>query len=94
MFITEVDADLTQVITVDVAGTPVQSPDKSNPTGWHIKASPTNTGNVFAMFHGQTKALKGFPLGPGESAFPAIENLSAFDFDTDTAGNKIHAMKV
>ena len=56
------DADLTQLITVTTAGTPVQGPNKSNPGGWVLKANADNTDTVYFMFHGQTKAAKGFPL--------------------------------
>jgi hypothetical protein len=90
------DADITQLITVAVAGgTPaVQGPDKSNPGGWILKADPNNTGSVWFFFHGQTKDLKGFPLGIGEAAFVMVENLSSLDFDADANGAKIHALKV
>lgn len=88
------DADLTQIITVTTVGTPVQGPAVTNPGGWILKASPANVGSVWFFFHGQTKALKGFPLGVGESTVISVENLSSYDFDADTAGNKIHAAKL
>lgn len=88
------DADLTQLITVAAAGTPVQGPAVTNPGGWMIKADPANTGSVWLMFHGQTKAAKGFPLGVGESTIPPVESLADLDFDADTSGGKIHAMKL
>ena len=88
------DADITQLITVTTAGTPVQGPDKSNISGWMIKADPTNVGNVWFMFHGQTKAAKGFPVAVGEAAPLYTQNLSSIDFDADTNGNKIRALKV
>lgn len=88
------DADLTQIITVTTAGTPAQGPAVTNPGGWILKANPSNTGSVWFMFHGQTKAAKGFPIGVGESAIPPVESLSDLDFDADTSGGKIHAAKL
>ena len=89
------DADLTQLITVTAAGTPVQGPDKSNPGGWMLKANPSNTGSVWVMFHGQTKAAKGFPLEVGGNPICVpVVNLSGLDFDADTSGGKVHAIKL
>lgn len=88
------DADLTQLITVTTAGTPVQGPAKTNPGGWMVKSDPDNTGSVWFMYHGQTKALKGFPLGVGESMVVPVESLAALDFDADTSGDKVHATKL
>ena len=88
------DADLTQIITVTTAGTVVQGPAKTNPGGWVIKANPTNTGNVWFMYHGQSKASKGFPLGIGDSMIVPIESLADLDFDADNNGGKIHASKL
>ena len=88
------DANLTQLVTVTTAGTPVQGPDKSNPGGWMLKADPANTGSVWFMFHGQTKATKGFPLEVGEVMIVPVENLSDLDFDADTSGGKIRALKM
>jgi hypothetical protein len=88
------DADLTQTITVTTAGTPVQGPDKSNPGGWMLKANPSNTGSVWVMFHGQTKAAKGFPLEVGNPICAPVLNLSSLDFDADTSGGKVHAIKL
>lgn len=87
------DADLTQVITVTTAGTPVQGPNVTNPGGWVIKASPANTGTGYFMFHGQTKAAKGFPLAAGDPYPLMVANLSDIDFDVDTSGDKFHASK-
>jgi hypothetical protein len=87
------DADITQLITVAVAGTPEQGPDKSNPGGWILKADPSNSGSVWLFGHGQSKALKGFPLGVGEAVFVMVENLNSLDFDADTNGAKIHVLK-
>lgn len=87
-------ADLTQLITVTAAGTPVQGPAVTNPGGWVLKSDPANTGSVWFMFHGQTKALKGFPLAVGESMIVPVESLADLDFDADTNGNKIHAAKL
>lgn len=88
------DADYTQLITVTTAGTPVQGPAKTNPSGWLLKADPANAGSVWFMFHGQTKAAKGFPLGVGESMLTQIEDLSTLDFDADNNGGKLHAVKI
>ena len=88
------DADLTQVVTVTTAGTPVQGPAKSNPGGWMAKSDPANTGSVWFMFHGQTKANKGFPLGIGEVMPIHVESLADLDFDADTNGNKIRILKL
>lgn len=87
-------ADLTQLITVTTAGTPVQGPAVTNPGGWILKADPANSGSAWFMFHGQTKALKGFPLGVGESMMVPVESLADLDFDADTNGNKVHAAKL
>ena len=92
--IVDADADLTQLITVATAGTPVQGPDVSTPGGWMLKADPTNTGNVWFMFWGQTASAKGFPLAVGEVMLAAVENLSDLGFDADASGNKIRAIKV
>lgn len=88
------DADLTQIITVTTVGTSVQGPAVTNPGGWILKASPANVGSVWFFFHGQTKALKGFPLAVGESMMVPVESLADLDFDADTNGNKIHAAKL
>ena len=89
------DADITQLVTVTTAGTPVQGPNKSNPGGWVLKASPTNVVAVRFMFHGQLAAAKGFPLSVGESMYIPVANLSDLDFDADSGGNgsKIWAIK-
>jgi hypothetical protein len=87
------DADLTQLITVTTSGVAVQGPDKTNIGGWILKADPNNSGNVWYMYHGQTKALKGFPLAVGESTYASILNLDSLDFDSDANGGKIHAAK-
>jgi hypothetical protein len=88
------DADITQLITVTTAGTPAQGPNKANPGGWMLKASADNTDTVYFMFHGQTKAARGFPLDKGESMIVPVSNLSSLDFDADVNGEKIHAAKM
>ena len=88
------DADLTQVITVTTAGTPVQGPAKSNPSGWYIKAATANTGVMYFMFHGQTAVAKGFPLSAGQLFVIPVTNLSDIDFDASVNGEKIIAAKV
>ena len=90
----EADANLTQLITVTTAGTPVQGPDVSSPGRWTLKADPANTGNVWFMFWGQTAEAKGFPLAAGEPMLLAVENLSDIGFDADTSGDKIRAVKM
>lgn len=89
------DADITQLITVTTAGTPVQGPNKTNPGGWILKVSPTNTVPMRFMFHGQTASAKGYPMSSGEWMYIPISNLSDLDFDADTGGNgsKIWACK-
>ena len=87
------DADLTQLITVTTAGTPVQGPNKTNPGGWVIKAKLTNTGTMYLMYHGQTAANKGFGLNSGEWMFIPIVNLSDLDFDATINGEKVIALK-
>ena len=89
-----VDADFTQLITVAAAGTPVQGPAKSNAGGWMLKSDPDNTDTVWFMFHGETKATKGFPLNVGEAMVVVVEDLSSLDFDADVNGNKIRAVKI
>jgi hypothetical protein len=89
-----VDADLTQKITVTAAGTPVQGPAKINPNGWLIRALPTNTGYCYVMFHGQTKANKGFPFDYSTGGVPPVKNLSDLDFDADANGSVIIAIKL
>jgi hypothetical protein len=91
---TTVDADFTQLITVTTSGVPVQGPNKESSGGWFLKADPTNTGNVWYMYHGQTKALKGFPLGVGETGIADVLNLNMLDFDSDYNAGKIHASKI
>lgn len=88
------DADLTQIITVTSAGTPVQGPDKDNPNGWGVKASPANAGTVYFFFWGQTKAGKGFPLAPGDPFPVPVRNLNELGFDADNNGDKVHAAKL
>ena len=87
------DQDLTQIIVVTTAGTPVQGPDVSDILGWYLKASVENTGIIYFMYHGQTKANKGFPLSPGDMIFVPVENLNSLDFDSSVNGEKIHASK-
>ena len=87
------DADLTQVITVTTTGTPVQGPNKSNPSGWYIKAATANTGVMYFMFHGQTAAAKGFPLSAGQVMFLPVANLSGLDFDATVNGEKVVCSK-
>ena len=88
------DADITQLITVVAAGTPVRGPNKESVSGWWMRTDPSNTGYVTAMFHGQTKATKGFPL---DSAMPAVllnvSNLSDIDFDASVNDSKIWLIK-
>jgi len=91
---TTVDADFTQLITVTTSGVPVQGPNKSNPGGWFLKANPNNTGNVWYMYHGQTKVLKGFPLSAGDLSIANVLNLNMLDFDSDYSAGKIHASKL
>lgn len=88
------DANLTQLITVTTAGTPVQGPDATNPGGWVLKAHADNTDTVYFMFWGQTKAAKGFPLNPGEAMIVPVSNLSTLGFDADVDGEKLHAAKL
>jgi hypothetical protein len=86
------DANLTQLVTVTTSGVPVQGPNvDSTKEGWVLKANPTNSGNVWYMYHGQTKTLKGFPLSVGEAMYVPIKNLSSLDFDSDYSSGKIHA---
>lgn len=88
------DADMTQLITVVTAGTPVQGPDKVSEGIWLVKADPANTGTVYFMFHGQTKATKGFPLSAGEDEYVLVSNLNSLDFDASVNGMKIWALKI
>jgi len=86
--------DLTQIITVTTAGTPVQGPNVDNPNGWLLKAGADNTDTVYFMFYGQTKSTKGFPLNAGEAIILPVRNLSSLGFDADVSGEKIHAAKL
>jgi len=87
------DADMTQLVTVTTAGTPVQGPNKANPGGWYVKAAVANTGTVYFMFHGQTAAAKGFPLSAGQTWVLPVVNLSSCDFDASVSGEKLHFAK-
>jgi hypothetical protein len=88
------DLDMTQLVTVVTAGTPVQGPDKSNPNGWWLRIDPANTGIISIMFHGQTKATKGFPLDSGQPLIPLnIKNLSSIDFDASVNNQKVWFLK-
>jgi hypothetical protein len=87
-------ADLTQLVTVTTAGTPVQGPDKENASGWAVKADPSNTGYIYFMFHGQTAATKGFPLSAGQTFVLPVLNLSAVDFDASVNGQKVWFAKL
>lgn len=87
------DADITQLITVANAGTPVQGPDKTNAGGWFIKAEVANTGTIYWMFHGQTKATKGYPLSAGDADFVPVSDLNSIDFDSSVSGEKVWAHK-
>jgi hypothetical protein len=88
------DADMTQLVTVTTAGTPVQGPDKSNAGGWAVKADPANTGYIYFMFHGQSAATKGFPLSAGQTFILPVLNLSAVDFDASVNGEKVWLAKL
>jgi hypothetical protein len=87
------DANFTQIVTISGSAN-VQGPNVSNPGGWVARPLSTNTGDVYYMFHGLTKAAAGFPISVGGSMLLRIFNLSALDFNTDTAGNKIAFSKV
>jgi len=89
------DADITQLIFVSASATPVQGPNKSNPSGWIISAAPNNSGNMYIMYHGQTVALKGYPFSYGTQILVNVQNLSSFDFGSDNAtGGSAIALKV
>lgn len=88
------DADMTQLVTVTTAGTPVQGPDKNNAGGWAVKADPANTGYIYFMFHGQTAAAKGFPLSAGQTFVLPILNLSSVDFDASVNAQKVWLAKL
>jgi len=85
------DADITQLITVATSGSPVQGPAKTNPGGWYLAPGTTNTGAVYFMYHGQTKATKGMPIA--QLTPVPVSDLSSLDFDADTSGNIILASK-
>ena len=87
------DSDLTQLVTVTTAGTPVQGPAKTNGSGWYLKALVTNAGTMYFMFWGQTAAAKGFPLSAGDLIYVPVSNLSSLGFDATVNGEKVICTK-
>lgn len=88
MFETQLDSNVTGIVTVTTAGTEVTGGDIFNQTGFLLKAHPDNTDTVWFMGTGQAKTA-GFPLDLGECAFCNVTNLSMLDFDADVSGEKV-----
>jgi len=81
--------NLSGIINIPNAGTPVAGPDVHNNNGFIIKAHPSNgTSMVWVFSTGQTKA-SGFPLAVGDQVILAAYGLDLVSFDADANNCKI-----
>ncbi len=78
----------TGVITVPLAGTPVNGGAVSSSTGFILKGHTANTNVVWVFARGLTKAV-GFPLASRESIYVPVASLDTLDFDSEVNGERI-----
>jgi hypothetical protein len=86
-------SSFTGIITVTTSGVLVNGPDNASSNGYLLKGHPSNTGIVWVMPSGVSKA-SGYPLNTSEVVPLDVTNLNLMSFDANVSGEKICYIKL
>jgi hypothetical protein len=85
----DVNESFTGIVTIPLAGTPVQGDDVQSDKGFIFKACPGNRNRIWIFKWGDSKD-NGFPLNNGEATvFVPVNSLDFIGFDSTYDGDKV-----